>query len=114
MTWQIECSRHNPPGRIGLRFMLRHSSSAGISPPSHSLPEPKTNGVAGDVSFLSASNPHFSQDCRPDRANPIPAGTSFAISDVVGSHAVILSKAGLRCSGNDLRPAVRPTLRNPG
>jgi len=55
MTWQIECSRHNPSGRIGLRLMLRHSSSAGIPPPSHSLPEPKTNGVAGDVSFLSAS-----------------------------------------------------------
>ena len=55
MTWQTECWRHNPPGRIGSRLMLRHSSSAGIPPPSHSLPEPKTNGVAGDFSFLSAS-----------------------------------------------------------
>jgi len=55
MTWQIECSRHNPSGSIGLRLLLRHSSSAGIPPPSHSLPEPKTNAVAGDVCFLSAS-----------------------------------------------------------
>jgi len=42
------------------------------------------------------------------------AGTSVAISDTVGTQAVTISKAGLRCSGNDLRPAVRPTVRNPG
>ena len=35
----------------------------------------------------------------------MPAGTSVAISDAVGSQAVTISKAGLRCSGNDLRPA---------
>jgi len=35
------------------------------------------------------------------------AGTSVAISDAVGRQAVTVSKAGLRCSGNDLRPAVR-------
>jgi len=57
---------------------------------------------------------HFSQVCRPDQANPMPAGTSVAISDVVGSQAVIISRAGLRCSGNDLRPAFRLTVRNPG
>jgi len=44
----------------------------------------------------------------------MPAGTSVAISDAVGRQAVTISKAGLRCSGNDLRPAVRPTVRNPG
>jgi len=60
------------------------------------------------------TNPHFSQICRPDRANPMPAGTSVAISDAVGSQAVTISTAGLRCSGNDLRPGVRPTVRNPG
>jgi len=43
----------------------------------------------------------------------MPAGTSVAISDAAGSQAFIISKAGLRCSGNDLRPAVRPTMRNP-
>jgi len=43
----------------------------------------------------------------------MPAGTSVAISDAVGSQAVTVSRAGLRCSGNDLRPAVRPTVRNP-
>jgi hypothetical protein len=59
-------------------------------------------------------HPHFSQDCRPDRASPMRAGTSVAISDAVSSQAVTTSKAGLRCSGNDLRPAVRPTVRNPG
>jgi len=42
------------------------------------------------------------------------AGTSVAISDAVGSQAGTIYKAGLRCSGNDLRPAVRPTVRNPG
>jgi len=42
------------------------------------------------------------------------AGTSVAISDAAGSQAVTISRAGLRCSGNDLRPAVRPAVRNPG
>jgi len=46
------------------------------------------------------TNPHFSRDRRPDRANPMPAGTSVAISDTVGSQAVTISRAGLRCSGN--------------
>jgi len=52
------------------------------------------------------SIPHFSQVCRPDRANPMPAGTSVAISDAVSRQAVTISRAGLRCSGNDLRPPV--------
>ena len=43
----------------------------------------------------------------------MPAGTSFAISDAVGNQAATISKAGLRSSGNDLRPAVPPTVRNP-
>jgi len=55
-------------------------------------------------------SPHFTQDCRPDRANAMRAGTSVAISNAVGSQAVTISRAGLRCSGNDLRPAVRPTV----
>jgi len=38
----------------------------------------------------------------------MPAGTSVAISDAVDRHAVTTSRAGLRCSGNDLRPAARP------
>jgi len=42
--------------------------------------------------------------CRPDRANPMPAGTSVAISDAVGSQAVNISEAGLRCSGNEHFP----------
>jgi len=42
------------------------------------------------------------------------AGTSVAISDSVGGQAVTIPKAGLRCSGNDVRPAVRPTVGNPG
>jgi len=42
------------------------------------------------------------------------AKTSVAISDVVGSQAVDFSRAGLRCSGNELRPSVRLTVRNPG
>jgi len=44
----------------------------------------------------------------------MPAGTWVAISDAVGSQAVTISRAGLRCSSNDLRPAVRPTMSNPG
>jgi len=60
-----------------------------------------------DTAERRCSHPHFSQVCRPDRANPMPAGTSVAISDAVGTQAVTISRAGLRCSGNDLRPAVR-------
>jgi len=33
----------------------------------------------------------------------LPAETSIAISDAVGRPAVAFSKAGLRCSGNELR-----------
>jgi len=60
------------------------------------------------------TSPHFSQVCTSDRANPMSARTSVAISDVVGRQAVNISRTGLRCSGNDLRPAVRLTVRNPG
>jgi len=35
----------------------------------------------------------------------MPAGTSVACSDTVGTQAVTISKAGLRCSGDDLRPS---------
>jgi len=59
--------------------------------------------LAAELRFI----PHFSQVCRPDRANLMPAGTSVAISDAVGRQAVTISRAGLRCSGNDLQPAVR-------
>ena len=42
----------------------------------------------------------------------MPPGASAAISGAAGSQSVVISKAGLLCSGNDLRPAVRNPARD--